>query len=106
MKELLVLNNDTYLLDIETAKTIAEFERMAKEIKKKQDEIKEQLKYEMAAKGVKSIKDEVNGITITYIEPSERESFDSKQFRADHEDLYNEYINFSKVKDSVRISVK
>lgn len=105
-KELLVLNNDTYLLDTETASKIAEFERTMKELKKKQDEIKEQLKYEMAAKGIKSIKDEVNNITITYVAPTERETFDSKSFRADHEDLYNDYIKFSEIKDSVRISVK
>ena len=105
-KQLIVLSNDTYLLDEETANNIATFEKQMKKLKKKQDELKELLKSEMAAKNIKSIKDEVSGITITYIEPSERETFDSKLFRVDHEDLYNEYIGFTQVKDSIRISVK
>lgn len=105
-RELLVLDNKTYLLDSAVSGKIKEVELLMQTLKAQQDSIKEQLRYEMADKGIKSIKDEINGVTITYIEPSERETFDSKRFRADNEDLYNEYVKFSSARDSVRISIK
>ena len=37
---------------------------------------------------------------------TERETFDSKQFKADMPELYDEYVKFSKVKPSVRIKVE
>ena len=105
MNELIKLENDTYLLDTETAKKIAEFEILAKDIKTKQDELKEAIRLEMLAKNIKSIKDEINGVSITYIPETEREMFDTKKFREDNEELYNDYVKFSKVKDSIRIKV-
>ena len=105
-RELLVLNDETYLLDKKISEEIRKIEIILKTAKEQQDVYKNLLRDEMAAKGIKSIKDEVNGITITYIEPSERETFDSKRFREENEDLYNEYVNFTQVRDSVRISIK
>jgi len=82
MKELLVLNGDTYLLDEYAAKDIALFEKQMKELKQKQDDLKKAIKEEMEAKGILSIKDEVNGITISYTpEQTNLEKFDSKKFR-------------------------
>ena len=46
-----------------------------------------------------------DGIKISYVAETTRETFDSKQFKADMPDLYNEYVKFSKVKSSVRIKV-
>lgn len=105
-KELLVLNEGSYLLDGEVAKKLVDFKRMMDELKTKQSEIQELIKKEMIEKNIKQIKDEINGVTISYVEPTERETFNSKKFRAEHEDLYDEYVNFSSVKDSVRISIK
>ena len=105
-RELLVLNDETYLLDKKISEEIRKIEIMLKTLKEQQDVYKNLLRDEMATKGIKSIKDEVNGITITYIEPSERETFDSKRFREENEDLYNEYVNFTQVRDSIRISIK
>ena len=47
-----------------------------------------------------------DNLTITYIAPTERETFDSKTFREEHEDLYDAYVKFNPVKSSVRIKVK
>lgn len=105
-KDLLILNEGQYLLEAETASKIAEVEKLAKEVKKKQDELKEAIKAEMESKGILSIKDEINGINISYIAPSERETFNSKKFREEHSELFDEYVNFSPVKSSIRISVK
>ena len=106
IKELLVLDNEVYNLEKNASSILAELDKEEKRIKQKKEEIKSQLKYEMEAKGIKSIKDEVNGINITYIEETQKETFDSKAFRKDNPDLYDNYVKFSDVKASVRISIK
>ena len=58
----------------------------------------------MESKGI--IKVETEEITISYIAPTDRETFDSKRFKADHADLFDEYVKMSPVKSSVRIKVK
>ena len=45
-------------------------------------------------------------LDITYIEESTKETFDSKQFKADYPDVYEKYVKTSKVSDSIRIKVK
>ena len=52
------------------------------------------------------IKLETDDLSINYIASTDRETFDSKTFRAEHEDLYNEYIKMTPVKSSIRIKVK
>ena len=52
------------------------------------------------------IKLETDELAITYVAPTDRESFDSKSFKADHQDLYDEYVKMSSVKSSVRLKVK
>ena len=104
MSELITIENNTALLNVEVAKGLAEFERKIKEMKEKEDSIKESILAEMIEKDIKKI--ETEDIIITKIDATERESFDSKKFRADNPDLYDEYISFSPVKASVRIKVK
>ncbi len=65
---------------------------------------KEMLLKEMEEKNIRKI--ETDALSITYIDPSERESFNSKKFREEHQDLYDEYVTFTQVKGSVRIKVK
>ena len=52
------------------------------------------------------VKIESDDLRINYIAETTRETFDSKQFKADMPDLYAEYVKFSKVKPSVRIKVE
>ena len=52
------------------------------------------------------LKLETDDLTITYIAPAERETFDSKRFREENSDLYDEYVKFSPVKSSIRVKVK
>ena len=56
---------------------------------------------EMQVKGV--IKIETDEMTISYIAPTDRESFDAKEFRKDCPQLYDEYVRLSPVKASIRI---
>ena len=104
MNELITINNGVALLDAETASKIADFERKMKEIKEAEDSLKQGILNEMEQKGI--LKVETAEITISYIAPSDRETFDSKRFKSDHADLFDEYVRMSPVKSSVRIKVK
>lgn len=45
-------------------------------------------------------------LLITVTAPSVRETFDSKKFRADHEDLYSQYKKTSETKESLKITIR
>ena len=102
--ELIKVYGEAAILDGTTAKHIAEFEKMAKDIKAKEDELKKAILTEMESKGI--IKLETDELTISYVAATDRETFDSKKLRADNPDLYDEYIKISTVKPSVRIKLK
>ena len=104
MNELIIINNGVALLDAETSSKIADFERKMKEIKEAEDALKQGIINEMEQKGI--LKVETEEMTISYIAPSDRETFDSKRFKFDHPDMFDEYVKLTPVKASVRIRVK
>ena len=104
MNELIMMTDWGALLDRETSTKIVGFERKLKEIKEAEDELKKNIIKEMESKGI--IKIETDDLTITYIAPSDRENFDSKRFKFDHAEMYDEYVKMSPVKASVRIKLK
>jgi hypothetical protein len=104
MNDLITMNEGTALLDPEVSAKIAEFERKAKEIKEAEDALKAKILEEMESKDI--IKITTNEFTISYIAPTDRETFDSKRFKAEHTDLFDEYVKMSPVKSSVRIKLK
>ena len=104
MNELIRIRDGAVLLDPNTSREIAEFERRMKEIKEAEDKLKQDILAEMEEKNI--LKIDTSDVTISYIGSTDRESFDSKSFKADHPDLYDEYIKMSPVKASVRIKVK
>ena len=103
MDEMIVYEGNTALLNPVVAERLAEFERMAKTIKAKQDELKQKILEEMESKGIVSIKSPE--LSISYVAPTTRETFDSKAFRKDHPDLYDEYVSISMVRSSIRMKV-
>ena len=105
MRELIKIENGISLLDADVSNKIAEFERQIKLIKEAQEALKEAIKAEMEAKCILKVEDETNGMTITYITPTHRETFDSKRFKADNPDMYDEYVKLSPVKASIRIKL-
>lgn len=105
MKEIIKIENGNSLLDTDVSNKIAEFERQIKLIKEAEDALKEAIKEEMEAKGILKVEDVTNGMTITYIAPYDRESFDNKKFKADNPDMYDEYVKFTPVKSSIRIKI-
>ena len=102
--ELIKVENDLVLLDSEVSSRIADFERQMKIIKEQEDSLKQMILEEMESKGI--VKIDTEDLTINYIAPTDRETFDSKSFKADHQDLYDEYIKMTPVKSSIRLKVK
>ena len=94
--------NDGQLAE-KTVNFIIETEKKMKAFKEQYDEFKANLLEAMEQNGI--LKFEAENLKISYIGETERETFDSKQFKADMPDLYDEYVKFSKVKPSVRIKV-
>lgn len=84
--------------------TLMKYEETLTALKTDYDELKKKLLQEMEKKNV--IKVETGGIRINYIAETDRETFNSKAFRNEHPDLYDEYVTISPVKASVRIKVK
>ena len=103
MKEIVVIG-DRGLLNPEISDKIAEFERNIKKLKEPEDLLKQSILEEMEAKGI--VKIENDDLLISYVAPTDRETFDSKKLREDNPDLYDEYIKITKVKASIRIKVK
>ena len=104
MNDLITIKDGNALLDVETSAKIAEFERKMKEIKEAEDALKQGILKEMEQKGI--LKVETEEMTISYVAPTDRETFDSKRFKFDHPDMFDEYVKMSPVKASVRIKVK
>ena len=66
--------------------------------------IKDEILAEFMKNDIKSI--ETDDLIITVKDSYTRETFDSKKFRKDNEELYNKYINITKVKESLLIKCK
>lgn len=104
MNDLIMVTDGVALLDGQTAAKIASLKKMQEELKNKEKELTDVLIAEMEAKNV--IKIETDEMIISYIAPSDRETFDSKRFRADHADLYDDYVKMSPVKSSLRVKMR
>lgn len=101
---LIKVENETALLNADVSKKIAEFEKQIKAIKEQEDILKQEILSEMEVKGI--IKIETDDLMISYVASSDRETFDSKSFKADHQDMYDEYVKMTPVKSSIRIKLK
>lgn len=102
MNEIIIQDNNSLSEDIE--KQIVSIEKKIKKLKEQQDAMKAALLSTMEAKNL--IKLETDKLVISYVAPTDRESFDSKKFKEDNPDLYDEYVRISPVKSSIRIKVK
>jgi ATP-dependent protease HslVU (ClpYQ) peptidase subunit len=102
--ELIKLYGDAAILDGTTAKHIAEFERMAKEIKAKEDELKKAILEEMQDKGL--IKLETDELVISFVSGTTRETLNTKSLKEELPDIYDTYVDIKPVKPSIRIKLK
>ena len=100
----IVKKEDNYqLADIITSE-LKMIDEEKRELKRKEDAIREALIKEMEDKGIIKISDE--NISITYKAPTERETFRTKDFKKDLPDLYDTYVEFTPVKSSLLIKIK
>ena len=106
MEKIIRVENGVSILDAEVSRKIAEFEKKLKALKEQEDELKQAILQEMEKQGIVKLEDETSGLSINYIAETYRESFDSKKFRDDHPDMYDDYIRMTSVKSSIRIKVK
>lgn len=103
-KELMMLpvdetrNLERAMLDIGALKEATE------NMKKAYAELCESLKNFMKQQGFKKL--ETKEVIITYKETGTRESFDSKKFKADYPDLYDEYTGITETSDSILVKVR
>lgn len=104
MEELIVLENDNFILNNGTSRLIADFETRIKELKEQEDDLKSRILAEMEEKGI--VKLETDDLVVSYIASTDREDFDKKKFKEDNQDLYDEYVKMTPVKSSIRIKVK
>lgn len=104
----LIKRENDIIVAPEVAKELVEFERLQKEIEKKEKEIKDTLLAAMKEAKLLSIRAESeNGsVLITYIDGYDRETFDSKSFREQHPDVYDAYVKMSKVKPTIRLKLE
>lgn len=49
---------------------------------------------------------DTGNLLITVVAPTVRETFDSKKFKAEHEDLYADYIKLSTTKESLKLTLR
>lgn len=75
-----------------------------KELTEEYDAIKSEVLQKMIENKDKSF--DTGNILITVVAPSTRETFDSKRFKAEHEDLYGEYIKKSTTKESLKLTIR
>lgn len=104
MNNLVKLVDGRAVLDPTTEDLIAQFEIRIKDFKKREDELKAAILADMEANNIISV--ETPLLKILYIAATDRETFDQKSFKEDFPGLYDEYIKMTKVKPSLRITVR
>ena len=88
----------------EVCERIISLEKQAKEIKRQQDNMKAEILDAMQKNGVIKIDNEF--LKIAFIPEHDAEKFDSKTFKEENPDVYDMYAKITKVKPSIRITVK
>lgn len=91
-------------LSEEVCERIISLEKQAKEIKKQQDSMKADILDAMQKYGVLKLDNEF--MKIALVPEHDAERFDSKTFKDENPDVYDMYVKISKVKPSIRITVK
>ena len=83
---------------------IAILQRQADQLADKLKEKKEELFQIFTTNNIKEY--DADTIKVTIIPETKRESFDSKRFSVENNELYRKYVNFTPVKASIRVKLK
>lgn len=104
MNNIIERKDSDVALSEEVCEKIVSLEKQAKEIKKQQDSMKKDILDAMQKYGVLKLDNEF--LKIAFIPEHDAEKFDSKTFKEENPDVYDSYVKISKVKPSIRITVK
>ena len=94
--KLMVVNNNELELTKDGIKFIKKMQKAKIELAKMEEQLKENFKEIFEETGTNKFVSEDGTFKATYIEETTTNRFDSKKFKADHEDLYNKYQTSSK----------
>ena len=108
MNDLIIKSDNHWLIDPQAVSVIAEYTVVIKEAEKQLEELKTRLAEEMKAKNIIDLEadDGEVAVSVKYILPTDVETFDKKQFRKDHPDLYDKYITMKKRAGYLTVKVK
>lgn len=104
MTNIIEIKDSDVMLPKEVCEKIVSLEKQAKEIKKQQDSMKAEILDAMQKYGVLKLDNEF--LKIALVPEHDAERFDSKTFKYENPDIYDSYVKLSKVKPSIRITVK
>lgn len=104
MNNIIERKDSDVALSEEVCEKIVSLEKQAKEIKKQQDSMKAEILDAMQKYGVLKLDNEF--LKIAFVPEHDAERFDSKTFKEENPDVYDSYVKISKVKPSIRITVK
>lgn len=98
------LTEDNVKLITETSKAILEIVNKKKEMDDQEEKLKKGLLELFRKSGTFKFENDI--ITITRVPESETSRFNSKKFKEDHEELYNEYMTKAKKNEYILINTK
>lgn len=102
--ELIKTENGVSVLDTSVGDLLVRWEQNIRELKEQEQRLKDIILKEMGEKGI--IKVETDKLVINYIDATTRETFDTKNFKKEYLDLYDEYCKLIDVKPSIRVRLK
>ena len=102
--ELMTVQNDELILTEEGIKQIKKFRKVKLQLDIMEEELKKNFKEVMEKNNMTHFETLNKEFKVTYVPETISKRFDSKKFKEDHEDLYNEYQIESKRSSYVRMS--
>ena len=89
---------------MESEQRLYTLSKRIKELETEYDNLKAEVLEAMIKNGDKTF--DVGHMVITMVAPQTRESFDSKKFKSEHQELYNEYIKKTTTKPSLKLTIR
>lgn len=104
MADLIIYEGNQPMLNEDTERLIAEFEKKIKWMKAEEEKLKQAIQEEMERKQIRGIK--TDKLTISYVAETYTEYFDKERFREDYPNTYDDYVKIKPKKAFVKIGVK
>lgn len=99
-----VILNENNELALQVVERIAQAEKIIQEMKKVQDDYREQLAKIMGDRSIKDIENEM--FKVTYFPETEKPSLDSVKLKENYEEVYLSCLKKTKTKAFVKITLK